>query len=408
MGLIGQKERTHLETTKTHAFLKGKFSEYYSNATLKTPPRFTAREWGFLGWSGKLMNRHQSFRTKIELQRFLSKNAPRHVYHSVAYYKTPNASTMKDKSWQGADLIFDLDADHIPNAKKILSSDSDGFQKLMKIIQNQTYRLIDDFLLGDMAFNLKDLMITFSGGRGYHVHVRDSSVLNLPSSARRDIVDYVTGQGLITDSLLKDTGHEANVYGNKFFASNISLYDKDAVGWQGRVSRNIHDYLGSLAPLDRKSQIVELAKIDGISPSMANKIKISENSALTFSNMARKNGERSKAQSSLVNMAVQKQSVFPDEPVTGDTHRLIRLPNSLHGGSGLSVVELDLETLKNFKPLEEATVFGNSKIEIKALKSSKVNMGKVYQLKEGEVLSVPEKVGVYFMCRGLATLTLKT
>ena len=164
----------------------------------------------------------------------------------------------------------------------------------------------------------------------------------------------------------------------------------------------------SLAPLDRKSQIVELAKIDGISPSMANKIKISENSALTFSNMARKNGERSKAQSSLVNMAVQKQSVFPDEPVTGDTHRLIRLPNSLHGGSGLSVVELDLETLKNFKPLEEATVFGNSKIEIKALKSSKVNMGKVYQLKEGEVLSVPEKVGVYFMCRGLATLTLKT
>ena len=141
---------------------------------------------------------------------------------------------------------------------------------------------------------------------------------------------------------------------------------------------------------------------------MANKIKISENSSLTFSNLSRKNGELSKAQSSIVNMAIHQQSVFPDEPVTGDTHRLIRLPYSLHGGSGLSVVELDLEHLKTFNPLEEATVFSDSMINIKALRPSKVKMGKVYDLKEGEVASVPEKVGIYFMCRGLASLTLKT
>ena len=116
MGLVGEKERAYLETTRTHNFLKEKFRDYYANATLKTPPRFTSREWGFLGWSGKLMNRHQSFRSKKDLQSYLSKYGPKHAYHSVAYYSIPNAPTMKDKSWQGADLIFDLDADHIPNA----------------------------------------------------------------------------------------------------------------------------------------------------------------------------------------------------------------------------------------------------------------------------------------------------
>ncbi len=409
MGLVGEKERAYLETARTHNFLKEKFRDYYTNVTLKTPRGGVyAREWGFLGWSGKLMNRHQSFSSKSDLQRFLSKNAPRHAYHSVAYYKEPSAkSGMKDKIWQGADLIFDLDADHIPNAKAMLK-DPDGFQKLMGIIQEQTYRLVNDFLLGDMAFDLKDLMITFSGGRGYHVHVRDSSVLNLSSSARRDIVDYVTGQGLIKHNLLQDSGHETQLYGNTIFTSNISLYDRDATGWQGHISRNIYNYLEGLIPLDRKSQITELAKINGISPLMAEKIKISDNSSLTFTNMSQKSGKLSKAQSSLVNMAIQKQSVFPDEPVTGDTHRLIRLPNSLHGGSGLSVVELSLENLKHFNPLEEATVFGDSMVEIKALRPSKVNMGKVYQLKAGEILSVPEKVAIYFMCRGLATLTLKT
>ena len=147
MGLVGEKERAYLETTRTHNFLKEKFRDYYANATLKTPPRFTSREWGFLGWSGKLMNRHQSFSSKSDLQRFLSKNAPRHAYHSVAYYKDPGAkSGMKDKIWQGADLIFDLDADHIPNAKAMLK-DPDGFQKLMGIIQMSENVKLRNFMI---------------------------------------------------------------------------------------------------------------------------------------------------------------------------------------------------------------------------------------------------------------------
>ena len=38
---------------------------------------------------------------------------PSHIYYSSAYYQTPGAPTMDTKKSTGADLIFDLDADHL-------------------------------------------------------------------------------------------------------------------------------------------------------------------------------------------------------------------------------------------------------------------------------------------------------
>ena len=57
------------------------------------------------------------------------------------------------------------------------------FSRLMEFIREQTHRLVIDVLLGDFGLNEEDLLITFSGGRGYHVHVRTPAVLTLPSGA---------------------------------------------------------------------------------------------------------------------------------------------------------------------------------------------------------------------------------
>src|SRR4029077_225847 len=43
-----------------------------------------------------------------------------------------------------------------------------------------------------------------------------------------------------------------------------------------------------------------------------------------------------------------------DAPVTTDIHRLIRLPGSLHGGTGFRVVPLDRDRLDRFDPFREA------------------------------------------------------
>jgi DNA primase small subunit len=95
----------------------------------------------------------------------------------------------------------------------------------------------------------------------------------------------------------------------------------------------------------------------------------------------------------------------PDEPVTSDIKRLIRLPTSLHGKSSFGVKPLRIETLDDFDPLEDAVVFGDSPVEISVARSSSIKMkGERYKVKEGEIASVPEHVALYFMCRGAAEI----
>ena len=108
-----------IEPIKTKDFLQEKFREYYRSADIRLPPRFTAREWGFLNWGGGVMNRHVRFSTINEIKAYLEKTAPAHSYHSVAYYRDPGSKTMIEKKWQGADLIFDLDADHLPEMEDV-------------------------------------------------------------------------------------------------------------------------------------------------------------------------------------------------------------------------------------------------------------------------------------------------
>ena len=56
-----------IEPIKTRDFLKEKFKEYYKNADILLPPRFSSREWGFLSWGGGIMNRHVKFTTQKEV-----------------------------------------------------------------------------------------------------------------------------------------------------------------------------------------------------------------------------------------------------------------------------------------------------------------------------------------------------
>ena len=60
-----------IEPIKTRDYLKTKFQEYYQNAEITLPPRFTSREWGFLNWNGGIMNRHVSFRSIKDVNDYL-------------------------------------------------------------------------------------------------------------------------------------------------------------------------------------------------------------------------------------------------------------------------------------------------------------------------------------------------
>src|SRR6056297_2083024 len=115
---------------RTRAYLRGRFRDHYRRKTssseasdeargrrvdLSPPPDPEAREWGYIPWtSGSTrMVRHQSLLELGEVGDFLRRERPRHVYFSAGRYDDPGADDMDAKGWRGADLVFDIDADHL-------------------------------------------------------------------------------------------------------------------------------------------------------------------------------------------------------------------------------------------------------------------------------------------------------
>jgi DNA primase small subunit len=92
-----------------------------------------------------------------------------------------------------------------------------------------------------------------------------------------------------------------------------------------------------------------------------------------------------------------------DEPVTADVKRLIRLPGSVHGKSGLRVTPLSRDELTNFDPLKDAVpdAYSNDPVKITMKRDSEITiLGERMSLK-GET-EVPEYAAVFLIGRKMA------
>ena len=111
-GPKGEEETLRLD------FLKERFSRYYEDTELPAPLKIEQREFGVITERGGMW-RHLAFENIDKMHDFIRKQVPLHAYHSSAYYETPDEKFMDDKKWLGADLVFDLDADHIEGAETL-------------------------------------------------------------------------------------------------------------------------------------------------------------------------------------------------------------------------------------------------------------------------------------------------
>lgn len=390
---------------KTKRFVRTKFEEYYSRARISIPKDFWMREWGFVFldhyFPEKLvMRRHKSFATEKELVNYLRENAPAHAYHSAAIYKYP-AADMANKGWLGADLIFDLDADHIVSEAELQQY---SYEDLLVQVKKETEKLID-FMLNDFGFHEKDIELVFSGSRGYHIHIGTEEVRGLGSRERREIVDYVMGTGLDMKSFI-DTQEEHS--GKMRGREDLRLVPE---GWGKRLLKGLIDLLHEIAEMEEEKAIEKLKQIGELKDKNArNIIKIAKDDTVMVriekGQIPRFGKQIWEGITKAVTKTVRVKSADRvDEPVTSDIKRLIRLPNSLHGKSSLEVKPLRIETFKAFNPLDDAVVFGDSPVEITVSRNSAIKLkGETYKVEQGEVVSVPEHVAVYFMCRGVAEI----
>jgi len=287
---------------------------------------------------------------------------------------------MQDKKWEGADIIFDLDAD------KVVTEFSSSYAHVLKEVKNETAKLVD-FLIRDFSIDPGEITIVFSGGRGYHVHLRESSLAGLGSHERREIVNYLTGTGLEAEYILMKSNK------SKEIASTC---------WETRINRWITRYFESLRLLERETATKELSEVKNIGRRRAQGILDALAHSSSIPPLVQSKLLPASAWKSIVREAISDLRVRIDMPVTADTKRLIRLPTSLHGGSGLLVTSLTFEDFDYFEPLRDAVVFGEDLVPVKVLKPAVTEIkGETIKV-DHSTKSLPEHTAIYLMARGLA------
>ena len=95
---------------------------------------------------------------------------------------------------------------------RVISTNSNAinfYNKLGLVITNKVLNEDDETSMIEMSFLEPEIKkkrefspFTFSGHTGFHIHVRDPSLMGLDSNARREIVSYIRGEGLEVNTIL--------------------------------------------------------------------------------------------------------------------------------------------------------------------------------------------------------------
>jgi len=396
---------------KSLNFLRQTFMGYYSSRGIWVPREMENREFGFFMGREKVMLRHRSFRSQEELSNFLVQKAPFDVYYSVATYDHPEEE-MSEKGWRNADIVFDIDADHLEHECKeehdfwicgACQKEGKGSKptrcpacenkevvevtwicdKCLGLAKQEVFKLIE-VLQEDFGVAEDKISIYFSGHRGYHVQVQES-LSSIDQASRKEIVDYVMGTGI--DPALHGLSCDRG----------LGLPTPPSSGWGPRIIRSIYE-IAEVTPLKGMAK-VEKSVYAGRRQRMLEELM--QGNLETLSRMT----ERKKFDALLAS-AINRATVRIDPVVTTDIHRLFRLPETLNGKTGLSKRAVSAERLGSFDPLTEAVVLKGGVRDVHIWSSPRFRLlDEWYGPYRDEEAALPQEVAVLLVCKGVAEVS---
>ena len=384
---------------KAEQLVRKLISDYYFNAGSIAPPHTERREFGFGDFEKKIAFRHYAFGDENGFKKYIVDNAPPFINYSPAEYEHPDGRPMENKGWLGGELIFDLDATDLHLPCQETHGRSWVCENCLSSVKAETIKLVEDFLIPDFGFSEKEIRINFSGNRGYHVHVVDDSVFHLNSKARKQISDYITGTGISSDKMfeLRPVARESG----RSFEVLHGPRPTDG-GWGGRIAKNLIralntgpatiEEMGIKQEYARKLFKNRAAVVLGISTGNWDMVKIPKKKEFWK--------ETIKA------MAI-KQSDSIDRNVTNDTGHLIRLPDSIHGDTGLVGNSIpSLAALQGFDPMKDSIAFTGKTLKVKIGKAPKFAMnGEEYGPYEDKSVELPSYAALYLILKRVAQLS---
>jgi DNA primase small subunit len=396
-------------------FVFQRFSEFYKDPAnaVPAPPLPHQREFGYLTFKEKFMVRHRRFEVMSSFRSVLANTVPSDVYHSCAYYENPDFD-MDKKGWIGSDVVFDIDADHIPTSCNKIHDEfrcaKCGFEGrgitpqdcpccggtkfetkiwacdlCIESARDEVVKLLD-MLENDFGFSPDEVRVFFSGHRGYHVHVESEVVRSLDAMARKEIVDYVTGLGLaVLDKDDRELGAKRKRGSKKFNLHNF--------GWNRRLKLGMQNFLETASPEDLKAVGLRNKAL------LENKDTIIKR-AITEGRWESINGVSVQTWLKLAEHIRETQAAKIDTVVTTDIHRLIRMNGTLHGKTGLKKVEFKPKELQAFDPFTEAVAFKKGKVKVLVFDAPEFRMsGETLGPYKNQTVELPMAAAVLLICK---------
>ena len=402
-------------------FIQRRFRDYYTrNYVPKSSiSKMEQREFGFAMFEG-WMQRHKSIKQIDELKEFLQSSVPSDTYYSSAYYESPEAE-MDRKGWIGADLIFDIDADHIPTSCDKIHDEwvcgSCGFsgkgvtpekcpvchsekfnvntwpcEKCLASAKTETLKLLD-MLTQDFGFSENEIHVFYSGHRGYHVSVEHETVKTLDSVARKEIVDYLSSLGLDVSSYSPKRKNRKEPL--SFFGAL-----ENGLGWSKRLNQGIQGFIVNAKDEDFRN--VELKK-NVINALLRNRDSISKSLQNTGKHVPFVKGVGPDSLRKIAEHVVKLQSAKIDTVVTTDIHRLIRLADTLHGKTGFLKVEFPVSTIHDFDPFKDAIAFKEGTATVNVSGAPEFRLGdEMFGPYRNQEVELPTAAAVLLICRNRA------
>lgn len=346
---------------------------------VSTPPAVNQREFGF-GWINKIDFRHRGFVSTWEFEQFVRQEAPLFMSYSLAYYRYPEKQPMAEKDFQGADVVFDLDA-----SKQKHDHQPVWCQTCLNDIHQQALQL-KDMLQDDFGFQPK---IVFSGQKGFHVHIQSQNVMQLSRDARRQLAQYVAAEGLNAQTLFPETSHDLE---HRFKpVQTLQGPSQKSTGWAAKIYHRVRQAV--------KDQDLSTLRRYGFSRKTLTAIEQGPATALKqldagqWSALIGKDREPNTAA-----LISDVQVIQTDKAVTYDLSRLIRVPGSIHGSTGFIAKPLEnpesfhVKDVIAFDSQQQTTVIARQDLEFEFLDQT-------WSLPRARFSEVPLPLGLFLICQ---------
>ncbi len=399
------------------------FRRYYRSHEVDAPPAIEQREFGVGAYGRKIVKRHMSFSTPREFRNYLRSNAPHYISYSVGYFERPDAPSMAEKGFRGADLIFEFDSDELglfsPNdvwicphcgakgyvkefldkgrnpvacprcgdpVKVIMFPDAEREERLKQEVDT----LVKDFLIGEWGISKSEISLNFSGNRGYHIHVRSTALREIDKDARVELTEYLTGQALDVRYFFDVTSYP------------IRGPRPTDPGWPGRVARAV---VTALRRAKRVSDLVVLG-MDAASARRLFQDRASFIEAVTRGvwpiPQLRGSSDIFEPIQRLVRGLSPYMGKEIDTNTSVDIHRLIRVPDTIHGGTGLLAKKF--HDIWRFDPFKDAVALpARPQLEVDVDIAPEFEFaGETWGPYRNQKLLLPLHVSIYLMSRGVA------